>query len=62
MSNMQEVVCSEDSMTMVIRIFKEHQSMIKASMLIFMNSSSNYPIRGLEDNILGVCYSTGPRG
>ena len=36
--------------------------MIEASMLIFTNSGSNYPIRGLEDNIPGVCYRTEPKG
>ena len=36
--------------------------MIEAPMLIFMNSSSNYPIRGLEDNIPGVYYRMGPKG
>ena len=36
--------------------------MIKAPMLIFTNSGSNYPNRGLEDNFLGVCYKMGPKG
>ena len=36
--------------------------MIEAPMLIFTNSNSNYPIWGLEDNIPGVCYRTGPKG
>ena len=57
-----EVVSGGDSMTMVIRISGGRRSMIKASMLIFTNSGSNYPIRGLEDNIPGVCYRTGPKG
>ena len=36
--------------------------MIEAPMLIFTNLSSNYPIQGLEDNVPGVCYRTGPKG
>ena len=36
--------------------------MIKAPMLIFTNSGSNYPIRGLEDNIPRICYRTGRKG
>ena len=57
-----EVVSGGESMTMVIRISGGHRSTIEAPMLIFMNSGSNYPIRGLEDNIPGVCYRTGPKG
>ena len=57
-----EVVSRGESMTMVIRISRRHRSMIEAPMLIFTNSGSNYPIRGLEDNISGVCYRTGPKG
>ena len=57
-----EVVSGGESMTMVIRISGGRRSMIKAPMLIFTNSSSNYPIRGLEDNIVGVCYRTRPKG
>ena len=57
-----EVVSGGDSMTMVIRILGGRRSMIKAPMLIFTNPNSNYPIRGLNDNIPGVCYCTGPKG
>ena len=56
-----EVVSGGESMTMVIRISRGHRSMIEAPMLIFTNSSSNYPIRGLEDNVPRVCYRTGPK-
>ena len=31
-------------------------------MIIFTNANNNYPIRGLEDSILGVSYHTGPKG
>ena len=57
-----EVVSGGDLMTMVIRILVGRRSMIEAPMLIFMNSGSNYPIRGLEDNIPEVCYRTGLKG
>ena len=57
-----EVVSGGESMMMVIRISRGRRSMIKAPMLIFTNSNSNYPIWGLEDNIPGVCYKTGPKG
>ena len=48
-------------MTMVIRISEGRRSMIEAPMLIFTNQNKNYPIDGLDDNILGVCYMTRPK-
>ena len=51
-----EVVSGGHSMTMVIRISGRRRSMIKAPMLIFTNQNRNYLIRGLDDNIPGVCY------
>ena len=57
-----EVVSQGESMMMVIRISGGCRSMIEAPMLIFTNLGSNYSIRGLEDNILRVCNSTGPKG
>jgi hypothetical protein len=56
-----DVVAGGDAMTMVIRISGGHRSMVEAPMLIFTNGNSNYPIRGLEDTIPGVCYRTGPK-
>jgi hypothetical protein len=56
------VVASGDAMTMVIRISGDRRSMVEASMLIFTNGNSSYPIRGLEDTIPGVCYRIGPKG
>ena len=61
-SSYAEVVSGGESMTMVIRISGGRRSMIEAPMLIFTNPNSNYPIRGLDDNIPGVCYRTGPKG
>ena len=39
-----EVVFGGDSMTIVMKIFGGHQSMIEVNLLIFMNLGSNYPI------------------
>jgi hypothetical protein len=57
-----DVVASRDTMTMVIKISRGRRSMVEAPMLIFTNGNNNYPIRGLEDTIPGVCYRTGPKG
>lgn len=57
-----DVVAGGEAMTMVVRISGGRRAIIEAPMLIFCNDSSNYPIRGLEDTIPGVCYRTGPKG
>ena len=57
-----KVVSGGDSMTMVVRISGGRRAMIEAPMLIFTNTNKNYPIQGLEDNVLGVCYRMGPKG
>ena len=56
------VVTGGDAMTMVIRISGSRRSMVEAPMLIFINGTNNYPIRGLDDTIPGVCYRTGLKG
>ena len=57
-----EMVSGGDSMIMVIRISGGRRSIFEVSMLIFTNSNGNYLIHGLDDNILGVYYRTGPKG
>ena len=57
-----EVFFGKNSMTMVIRISRGQQSMIKIAMIIFTNVNSNYPICSLEDNIPSVSYRIGPKG
>ena len=57
-----DVVSGGDCMTVVIRISGRHRSLIETPMIIFTNAGSNYPIRGLPDNIPGVTYRTGPKG
>jgi hypothetical protein len=57
-----DVVSGGDSMTMVVRISGGRRSLIEAPMLIFTNGNGTYPIRGLDDNIPGVSYRTGPKG
>ena len=49
-------------MTMIVRISGDHGSSLEAPMIIFTNRNSDYPIRRLEDFVLGVSYHTGPKG
>jgi hypothetical protein len=56
-----DVISGGDSMTMVVRISEGRRSLIEASMFIFTNGNSRYPIRGLDDNILGISYRTMPK-
>jgi hypothetical protein len=57
-----DVVSGGDSMTMVVRISGGRRYLIEAPMLIFTNGNGTYTIRGLDDNIPGVSYKTGPKG
>ena len=57
-----DVVSGGDGMTLVVRITGGSQAKIYSSMMIFQNKDRNYPIRGLQDNIPGICYRTGPKG
>ena len=57
-----DVVSGGDSMTMVVRISGGCRSLIESPMLIFTNGNSRYPIRRLDNNILGVFYRTRPKG
>jgi hypothetical protein len=57
-----DVVSGGDSMTIVVRISGGRRSFIEASMFIFTNENSTYPIRGLNDNIPRVSYKTGRKG
>ncbi len=56
-----DVVAGGESMTLVVRISGGRRSMIEAPMIIFTNSNRTYPIRGIDDNIPGVCYRTSPK-
>ena len=48
------VVFGGEAMTMVVRVTRGRQATIKPPMIIFTNQTQNYPIRGLQDNILGI--------
>lgn len=57
-----DVVSGSEGMTMVVRITGGMNAKVYASMMIFKNVDRNYPIRGVVDNVPGVCYHTGPKG
>ena len=57
-----DVVAGGEAITMVVRISGGRRAIIEPPMLIFSNENRNYPIRGLDDNIPGVSYRTGPKG
>lgn len=47
---------------MIVRLSGGPGALIEPLMMIFTNTHSNYPIRGLQDDKPGVCYRTGPKG
>lgn len=49
-------------MTLVVRFTGGCEAKVYSAMMIFKNKDRNYPIRGLEDNVPGVCYRTQPKG
>jgi hypothetical protein len=51
-----------ETMTMVVCITGGVRATIMTPMIIFTNQMRNYPIRGIQHNVLGVCYRTKPKG
>ena len=57
-----EVCSGREKLTVCMRIAGGPECRLENPMIISQNSQRNYPIRGLQDNIEGVCYRTQPRG
>lgn len=51
-----DVVSGGDPITMMVRLTGGPSARIEAPMLIFKNQNRLYPIRGVSDNVPGVCY------
>ena len=57
-----DVVSGGESMTLALRISGGVDSRLHPPFLIFQNDRRSYPIRGVDDNIPGVCYRSSPKG
>lgn len=57
-----EVVSGGDGMTMIVRITGGEHALIEVPFMVFTNKNRSYPIRGVPDNIPGVCYRSSPKG
>lgn len=57
-----DVVSGGDPITMMVRLTGGSNARIEAPMLIFKNENRSYPIRGVPDDVPGVCYRSGPKG
>ena len=57
-----DVTSGGEGMTMMVRITGGNLSLISNPFMIFKNKDSNYPIRGVSDDVPGVSYRTGPKG
>ena len=57
-----DIVAGGEAMTMVVQISGGRRSSLEAPMIIFTNENRNYPVRRLEDLVLGVSYCTSPKG
>lgn len=49
-------------MTMLVRVTGGRDARIEAPFMVFQNKARNYPIRGVTDDVPGVCYRTCPKG
>ena len=57
-----DVVSGGEGMTMVVKIAGGVNAQLELPMMIFQNAQDNYLIRGVPDDITGVCYLTGKKG
>ncbi|KAE8880253.1 hypothetical protein PF003_g35736 [Phytophthora fragariae] len=57
-----DVVSGGEGITMVVRISGGASGYIHPPMMISTNANRSYPIRGVADDVNGVCYRTGPKG
>ena len=53
-----DVVSGVMPMTMVVSITGGSREKIEVPLIIFQNADCYFPIRGLPDNLTGVCYLT----
>lgn len=51
-----------EGMTMTVRISVGKGSLVENPFMIFKNRDTNCPICGVDDNVPGVIYCTGPKG
>lgn len=57
-----DVVSGGEPITMMVRLTGGKNASIQPPMIVFKNQSRSYPIRGLQDNVPGVCYRSSPKG
>jgi len=57
-----DVVSGGDGMTMVVRISGGPSAHLLPPMMIFLNDARSYPIRGVSNDVDGVCLSHGTEG
>lgn len=57
-----DVVSGGDPITMMVRLTGGPNARIDPPILIFKNDNRSYPIRGVPDNVPGVCYRSQPKG
>lgn len=57
-----DLVSGDEGITMMVRLTGGRDARIQPPMLIFKNDNCSYPIRGVIDNVPGVCYRSGKKG
>lgn len=62
MASVLHVVYGGEPITTMVRLIGGGSAFMKPPMLIFKNGTRSSPVRGVPDNIPGVCYRICPKG
>lgn len=57
-----DVVSGGQNFTMMVHVSGGRTGVIEPPFMVFQNKSGNYPIKGVPDNVAGICYRTGAKG
>lgn len=57
-----DVLNRDQGITMMVMLGGGSSARMEITFIIFQNKNSWYPMRGLPDEVPGVCYRTGPKG
>ena len=56
-----DFVSEGEPITMMVCITGGKHALVEIIMLIFQNAKHSHPIRGVPDNVPGVCYRSSPK-
>lgn len=57
-----DVASGGESLTMMVRISGGPAAIVEVPFIVFKDENRSYPIKGVPDNVPGVCYRSQPKG